>query len=52
MGSAAANFERFTFGPVIRYFRKRHIKNKYDVEPEWRKRSSRLETGYQARNYG
>ena len=31
------NFEQFTFGPLFRYFRHRNIKNKYDVEPEWRK---------------
>ena len=36
-GRAAANFERFTYGPVLEYFRNRNIKNKYDKEPEWRK---------------
>ena len=52
-GSMAANFERFTLGPMVRYFRTRNIKNKYDVEPDaWRKQSDRLETGYTARNYG
>ena len=24
------------YGPIVRYFRKRNIKNKYDMEPEWR----------------
>ena len=28
---------KFSYGPIVRYFRKRHIKNKYDVEPEWRR---------------
>ena len=50
-GNAAANFERFSIGPVVKYFRNRNIKNKFDKEPEWRKRSPRLLTGYQPRNY-
>jgi hydrogenase small subunit len=50
-GKVAANLERFTFGPLVRYFRSRHIKNNYDVEPEWRKPSTTLQTGYQPRNY-
>ena len=36
-GRMASKLERFTFGPLFRYFRHRNIKNKYDVEPEWRK---------------
>jgi hydrogenase small subunit len=51
MGKLASNFEKFAMGPIVRYFRRRNIKNKYDVEPEWRKPGSRLETGYQPRNY-
>jgi hydrogenase small subunit len=51
-GAMASNFEKFTFGPVIRYFRHKNIEKKYDVEPEWRKPSSRLETGYEAKHYG
>ena len=27
---------KFAYGPMVRYFRKRNIKNKYDKEPEWR----------------
>jgi hypothetical protein len=50
-GAFAARFERFTYGPLFRYFRYRNIKNKYDVEPEWRKPSATLTTGYQPRNY-
>jgi hydrogenase small subunit len=50
-GAAASSFERFVMGPVVRYFRHRNVKNKYDVEPEWRKPSQRLLTGYQPRNY-
>jgi hypothetical protein len=29
--------------------RKRHIKNNFDVEPEWRRRGSTLTSGYQKR---
>jgi hydrogenase small subunit len=50
-GKVAANFERFTFGPIVRFFRNRNIKNKYDKEPEWRTPSTTLQTGYQPRNY-
>ena len=28
---------KFTYGPIVRYIRQRHIKNKYDKEPEWRR---------------
>ena len=37
------------YGPMVRYFRKRHIENKYDVEPEWRHNKPRLTTGYSKR---
>ena len=37
------------YGPIVRYMRQRHIKTKYDVEPEWRRRGSTLTTGYQKR---
>jgi hydrogenase small subunit len=45
-GGVAANVERFTLGPVVRFFRTRHIKNKYDKEPEWRRRGRELTSGY------
>ena len=44
-----SNLERFTYGPVVRYFRQRNIKTKYDKEPEWRKRGGELTTGYSKR---
>ena len=50
-GAAASNFQRFAFGPAVRYFRKRNVDRKYDVEPEWRKPGNTLTTGYQPRNY-
>ena len=45
----AANFQKFTYGPVFRYFRKRNIDKKFDIEPEWRRRGRSLTTGYQPR---
>jgi hydrogenase small subunit len=45
-GNAAANFQRFTYGPVFRYFRKRNIEKKFDHEPEWRHNRPELTTGY------
>jgi hydrogenase small subunit len=45
-GGVAANVERFTIGPVVRFFRNRHIKTKYDKEPEWRRRGRQLTSGY------
>jgi hydrogenase small subunit len=50
-GKAAANLARFSYGPVLRYFRNRNIKKKYDIEPEWRKPGNQLLTGYQPRHY-
>ena len=40
---------KFSYGPVVRFFRKRHIKSNFDVEPEWRRRGNALTTGYQKR---
>jgi hydrogenase small subunit len=48
-GKASANIMRFSYGPLVRYMRKRNIKHKYDVEPEWRHNKSELTTGYQKR---
>jgi hydrogenase small subunit len=49
-GAIAANVERFTIGPIVRYFRKRNLDNKYDKEPEWRKPGRELTSGY-SRNW-
>ncbi|MFP5364079.1 MAG: hydrogenase expression protein HypE [Thermoleophilia bacterium] len=35
-GNAAANFQRFTYGPLFRHFRKRNLALKYEQEPAWR----------------
>ena len=37
------------YGPIVRYFRQRNIKKKYDVEPEWRHNKPELTTGYSKR---
>ncbi len=47
-GNVAANFQRFSYGPVFRYFRKRNLEHKYEKEPEWRTPGATLESGYQA----
>jgi hydrogenase small subunit len=48
-GAAAQRIIQFSYGPIVRYMRQRHIKTKYDVEPEWRRRGNTLTTGYQKR---
>ena len=40
---------KVAYGPMVRYFRKRNIKNKYDKEPEWRHNKPELTTGYSKR---
>jgi hydrogenase small subunit len=51
-GRASAAATQFTYGPILRYFRHRNVQRKYDVEPEWRRRTPRLTTGYTPRHYG
>jgi len=45
-GRQAQRIIQFSYGPIVRYFRQRHVKNNYDVEPEWRRRGKTLTTGY------
>ncbi len=45
-GNTAADVQRFTYGPIFRYFRKRNLKQKYEAEPEWRRPGPRLLSGY------
>ena len=45
-GNGAANLQRFTYGPVLRFFRQRNVRIKADQEPDWRAPSTTLETGY------
>jgi hydrogenase small subunit len=44
-----ANAARFSYGPLLRYFRERRIRRTFDVEPEWRRPSPELTTGYRRR---
>ena len=48
-GGTAAEIIRFTYGPIVRYMRQRHIKHKFDKEPEWRHNRNELTTGYAKR---
>jgi hydrogenase small subunit len=48
-GNTQANTVRFTYGPLLKFFRGRNIKTKYDKEPEWRRPGRELTTGYQPR---
>jgi hydrogenase small subunit len=45
-GGTAANFQRFTYGPVFRYFRKRNLEKRFDQEPDWRHPRPELTSGY------
>jgi hydrogenase small subunit len=45
-GNAAANFQRFGYGPVFRYFRARTLAKHFDREPPWRDPTPRSQTGY------
>ncbi len=45
-GNAAANFQRFSYGPVFRYFRSRNLQKRYEREPDWRQPGPELTTGY------
>jgi hydrogenase small subunit len=48
-GNAGATFQKFTYGPVFRYMRKRNLETKFDKEPEWRHNRAELTTGYAKR---
>src|SRR5262249_22279070 len=48
-GNALADTVRFSYGPVLKFFRSRHIKNTFDKEPEWRRPGRQLTTGYEKR---
>jgi hydrogenase small subunit len=48
-GNAAANFQRFSYGPVFRYFRKRNLAKHFEREPPWRHARPELTTGHEPR---
>jgi hydrogenase small subunit len=41
-GNAAANVQRFTYGPLFRHFRKRNLMLKFEREPDWRRPDTQL----------
>ena len=45
-GGVAAQVMKFSYGPIVRFMRYRHIKNEFDQEPEWRRPGTELATGY------
>jgi len=45
----SSNTAKYTYGPVLRFFRKASIDLVYDKEPEWRKPGNQLLSGYQPR---
>jgi hydrogenase small subunit len=49
LGTLAARSARFTYGPMLRYFRDRAMRVRYEVEPEWRRPAPELQTGYERR---
>jgi hydrogenase small subunit len=38
---------RVSYGPALKYLRERRIRRSYDVEPDWRRPSDELESGYE-----
>jgi hydrogenase small subunit len=48
-GKAGATFQKFTYGPVFRYMRKRNLEKTFDKEPEWRHNRAELTSGYAKR---
>ena len=46
-GDAAATFQRFSYGPLFRYFRGRNLDHKYEREPDWRRPGPTISTGYE-----
>jgi hydrogenase small subunit len=51
-GGLAATALSWTYGPLVRSFRRRNMKKKYDVEPDWRKPGNQLTSGYKSRSAG
>ena len=51
-GAAAAGIMSFTYGRIVRSVRRRNVRKKYDVEPDWRKPGGTLSTGYKSRSAG
>ncbi len=48
-GNTSANVQRFTYGPIFRYFRQRNLAKHFEREPEWRQPDAQLTSGYEQR---
>jgi hydrogenase small subunit len=48
-GGWAARIMAASYGPIVKRMRYRHIREKFDKEPEWRRRGRALTTGYSPR---
>lgn len=46
LGALAARGARFTYGPVLRRLRAKVVRERFEVEPNWRRPSERLASGY------
>ncbi len=46
LGSLAARGAHFTYGPLLRRLRGRAMRTQFEVEPEWRRGSRKLRSGY------
>ena len=44
-GNAAANIQRFTYGPLFRHFRQRNLALKFEREPGWRGPEAERDSG-------
>jgi hydrogenase small subunit len=49
LGLIAATGARFTYGPLMRGMRRRAMRKRFDLEPEWRRAGEELLTGYSRR---
>jgi hydrogenase small subunit len=49
LGKMASSPARFAYGPVLGQLRRQAMRRVYDVEPEWRRPSDALVTGYRPR---
>jgi hydrogenase small subunit len=47
LGAASASARRFTYGPVLGLMRRRAMRRRFDVEPDWRRPGPDLKSGYQ-----
>lgn len=49
LGVVAARTAKFTYGPVLRRLRARAVRKRFDAEPDWRRPTPELKSGYEPR---